>query len=208
MRDVRLYVEGGGDGAETKATLRIAFSDFLAPIRDHFRARAHWNVIVCGGRSQTYEKFCDGLRHYPEALNLLLVDSENRLATGMRWNHVAQRTGDAWAKPPEATEESLHFMVVVMETWFLADVETMQMFYGKGFKAASLPKHNDLEQIAKRNIEVGLRAATRRTAAGEYKKIKHGAAILKKLNSAKVRAKATHCEKLFRCLATELGVIA
>jgi hypothetical protein len=92
-----------------------------------------------------------------------------------------------------------------MEAWLIADVEVLQKFYGQGFNANPIPKTLNVEHISKQTIESALKSATRRTAKGEYHKIKHGAKLLRQLNASKVRAAAFHCDRLFTTLAEKLS---
>ena len=52
-------------------------------------------------------------------------------------------------------------MVQCMEAWFLADVSALENFFGAGFKAASLAKRDDIEEIPKLDVFVQLESASR-----------------------------------------------
>ena len=71
-------------------------------------------------------------------------------------------------------------MVQVMESWFLADPDTLKAFYGREFRAGSLPRNQNIEQISKQDVERGLKHATSVTKKGDYydNKGKHSFAIL------------------------------
>ena len=57
-REIRLYIEGGGDQKDTKGRLRTAFGTFLKEIKDRARSsRMQWTITVCGGRSATFDDF-------------------------------------------------------------------------------------------------------------------------------------------------------
>ncbi|MBO1320493.1 DUF4276 family protein [Acanthopleuribacter pedis] len=65
-----------------------------------------------------------------------------------------------------------------MESWLLADLETLGDFYGKGFK---LPKNFSkvrLEGIPKNEVMAILEKSTSRTGKGTYSKGKHSFKIL------------------------------
>jgi len=89
-RNIAIYVEGGGDTAQTSTPFRTGMSAFLKPVLDEVRKkRLLWRVIPCGGRRQTYDAFVDALENEPEALNVLLVDSEEPVAiTVPPWDHT------------------------------------------------------------------------------------------------------------------------
>ena len=92
-------------------------------------------------------------------------------------------------------------MVQMMEAWFLADPEALAAYYGQHFGAKALPGRENVEQIAKSDVERSLKEATKRTQKGEYHKIRHGSDLLAKIDPAKVRRRAPHCERLLTMLA-------
>jgi len=48
--EIAIYFEGGGNSAETKATLRQGMSAFLKPLVDLARQRCcRWSITSCGG---------------------------------------------------------------------------------------------------------------------------------------------------------------
>ena len=91
-------------------------------------------------------------------------------------------------------------MVQMMESWFLADKKKLAEFYGKGFTKNSLPKHMNVEKVAKTDIEKGLKNAINSTSKQEYKKGEHAGEILRLIDSSKVRKSAPHCERLFETI--------
>jgi len=168
MVEVRIYVEGGGDSVAQAAPLRKALSDWIARALGPEAMRP--KIIACGSRRRAYEHFCDGRRQWPGALCLLLVDSEAPVSDTGRWSHVRQRAGDAWKQPDGATDDELHFMAQVMETWLLADPSALMGYFGDGFSASQLPGHPDLENLAKEDVYRRLREATRSSHRGPYEK--------------------------------------
>jgi hypothetical protein len=64
----------------------------------------------------------------------------------------------------------------MMEAWFHADKEALQDFYGNGFKESALKKNPNVEEIPKKDLEDGLREATKKTQKGDYfdNKTSHG----------------------------------
>ncbi len=198
---VRLYIEGGGDDQNTKRKLKEGFGTFLKEIRDLCRQRGvHWDVILCGGRGSAYKDFCAALQAHPEALCLLLVDAEAPVTVAdLPWKHLFQR--DRWACPEQTTDMQCHLMAQVMESWFLADPDTLARYYGSEFKLNALPKENNVEKIAKTQVETCLKQATQHTKTkGEYHKIRHGAALLGLIRPALVKERAPHCRRLFDTL--------
>src|SRR3712207_6160306 len=76
-KEIRIYVEGGGESSYIKATFRQAFKSFLKELDDNARARRiSLRVIACGSRDSTLDDFKTALRSHPDAFNVMLVDSE------------------------------------------------------------------------------------------------------------------------------------
>jgi hypothetical protein len=96
-------------------------------------------------------------------------------------------------------------MVQVMESWFLADTNSLVEFYGQNFNANALPQNANVEKIPKSDVETGLANATKNTQKGKYHKTKHGPKILQLINSQKVRESAPHCQRLFETLFESLA---
>lgn len=133
VREVRIYVEGGGDQRGGKDKIQQGFSQFFRKVVDKNRAKLR--VIACGGREQTFKDFKKGLKSNPDAFNILLVDSEAIIDDAhTSWKHLEKR--DQWVPPPSVTHEQCHLMVQVMEAWFIADKEALTMYYGNMVKAS------------------------------------------------------------------------
>jgi len=182
-------------------------SAFLKPVVDAVRARRiRWRVIPCGGRRWAYDAFADALEQEPDALNILLVDSEDPVAvTVLPWDHVKQREGDKWDRPASAGDTHLQMMVACMEAWFLADPEGLKAHFGGNFDAAKLPPANLAESRTKADIETALRQATRNTKAKQYRKIRDGARLLETIDSVTVRRHCQWCDRLFAALGKAIG---
>ena len=52
--------------------------------------------------------------------------AESLFAGGPRWEHVLRRKDDKWPRPTGASEDHLRFMAVVMETWCIADPDSVR----------------------------------------------------------------------------------
>lgn len=197
-REVRIYMEGGGDQSDGRAKLRIGMQSFLRALREQDH-RVRWNVIPSGGRKQTYDDFCEALRVHKAAHCVLLVDSEEDSAVSAApWAHLAARQQDRWAQVGEP--EQCHLMIATMESWFLADPDALEHYYGKDFHRAALPRHDKVEEIPKQAVAEALKRATQRTKKGEYHKIRHGAELLGLINPDRVCQRAPGCVRLFHCL--------
>ncbi len=206
VTEIRIYVEGGGD-KESKAELRRGFSNLLGSLRDEARRRRiGWTVVLSGSRSDAFINFRLALAQHPNALNLLLVDSEGPVSRAPR-EHLVASDGDAGylASVPDAR---CHLMVQAMEAWIIADPEALAAFYGQGFAATAIPGTRNVEQIAKTTVLSSLIRATRNAQKGEYHKTRHAPLILERLDPGKVRHRAPHCERLFAVIEQQLSATA
>lgn len=195
VKEIRVYIEGGGDAKNTKALFRDGFRSFLDDLFQIARERKiKCNLIVCGGRNAAYRDFKNALADHPDAYNILLVDSEGPV-TQKPWQHLQSR--DNWDSL-KVEDDQCHLMVQAMEAWFMADIDALNTFYGQGFQANSLPKNSNIEDIPKDRLEPSLKAATRQTQKREYQKIKHGCELLKQIDVQKVRGASEHCDRLFQ----------
>ncbi len=200
MSEIRIYVEGGGDARGGKDKVRHGFSEFF------YKALGHQvKVIACGSRNATYRDFQNGLKRHPHAFNVLLVDAEGAVLKDVSsWQHLQRR--DNWSKPATVANEQCHLMVQTFEAWLMADRETLAKFYGQGFNANSIPKHANVEEIPKENLESALKTATKDTQKGVYHKIQHAPLILAQLDGTKLRKKAPHADYLLAILEQKLFV--
>jgi len=206
-KSIAIYIEGGGDTAQTLTPFRRGMSAFLKPVVDVVRQkRIQWRVIPCGGRKQAYDAFVDALGKEPEVFNILLVDSEVPVEiTVPPWDHLKQREGDRWDKPAGADDARCQMMVACMEAWFLADPAGLKKHYGGNFNERALPPANQAETRTKSDISDVLKKATSPTPAREYQKIRDGAKLLEKVNPAEVRKHCKWCERLFQTLDAAIG---
>ncbi|HEX6902797.1 MAG TPA: DUF4276 family protein [Thermoanaerobaculia bacterium] len=201
MKEIRIYVEGGGQSNTSRRQIRLGFNEFLSPIHNLARShQIHWEVIPCGPRESAFKTFKFGLKTHPHAFNILLVDSEAKV-TQSRWEHL--RRQDHW-QVPDLAEEHCHFMVCTIEAWLVADPDALAKFYGKSFNSKVLPAQPDVETVEKETLMSALNRATERTQKGPYHKINHCSELLKRLDPARVRARARHCDLLFKTLEAQI----
>ena len=115
MVSVKLYIEGGGEGRENRETFRRGWIGFLR--RAGLTGRMP-QIIPCGGREQTFDRFQAAVQHRrADDIPILLVDSEGPVAAEQSaWAYL--RRQDNWNQPPGAANDSAYLMVQVMETWF------------------------------------------------------------------------------------------
>lgn len=157
-------------------------------------------VVACGGRESAYRKFCSAIRNARDGdFIVLLVDSEGPVRGKSPWHHLRSR--DGWTKPDEVGDDGAHLMVEVMESWFLADRETLKGYFGRGFREAALSAHAAIEDIHKADVLAGLKNATRSCVTkSQYDKGQHSFEILSRLDPDKVTQGSPHAERLLSTL--------
>lgn len=203
VKEIRIYIEGGGEGKDTKASLRQGFSSFFKELVQVVQSKKiKWNITLCGSRNNAFRDFKNALATHPDAFVILLVDSEAPVVKQSPWEHLKSR--DNWDAPTGVDETHCYLMVQAMEAWFMADIDTLKRFYGQGFKENAIPKKSNVEKIEKDLLEPRLKAASRDTKSkGEYQKIQHASTLLKMLDVDKVRKASSECDRIFTTL-TEL----
>ncbi|HWG44014.1 MAG TPA: DUF4276 family protein [Gemmataceae bacterium] len=194
MKEIAIYLEGGGDSAQQKAELRTGMDALLDPEKQAARNKQlRWRMIPSGGRGQTFDAFQNALKRLDdEILLILLVDSEASVGpeskdkdanAKARVHHLMQR--DQWDLSG-TDPKHVHLMVQCMEAWIVADQETLAAFYGKKFRANTLPNRQNLEEEPKVDLLKNLKKSTEKTQKGEYAKIKHASKLLEKIDRVKV----------------------
>lgn len=191
MKEIRIYIEGGGR-SDARAAAREGWSRFL-----NKGLGLAVRVIPCGSRNSTFEAFNLARRNYPEAFLVLLVDSETPVTASPR-EHL--RSQDKSWDLSKVAESSCHLMAQTMEAWLIADPDALAGFYGQGFHRGALPTHRDVEAVPKADVLRHLHRATTKCQKDPYHKTRHPPELLKRINPARVRARAKHCDRLFNTL--------
>ena len=88
-----------------------------------------------------------------------------------------------------------------MESWFLADPDAVESYYGQGFRRQDLPRNPNVEQVPRQDVLNGLDRAANNTRKRGYSKGKHGFEILARLDPAKVRGASAYAERFVRALS-------
>ena len=160
---VKLCVEGGGDRKTLRRNLRRGLGKFIEKAGLQGKMP---RMVACGSRNDAYHSFRTAQDRGEPAM--LLVDAEGPVSTSEPWQHLKAR--DGWNRPDGATDDQCHLMVQVMESWFLADADALESFYGRDFERRALPARPNIEQVSKRDVRNGLASATRNTTKGSYDK--------------------------------------
>ena len=190
---VSLYAEGGGDSKALKSACRQGFAKFISKAGP---VETMPKIIACGSRGDAYRSFTRAQASGQPAM--LLVDAEDPVKSVGPWEHL--KDSDNWDRPLGATDDQCHLMVQVMESWFLADVDALDSFYGQGFRSGSLPANQNIEQISKQDVLGGLVQATARSRKGAYRKASHSYDILGRLDPGKVRAASPYAARFIEAL--------
>lgn len=202
VKEIRIYIEGGGDSKDSKAFLRQGFSAFFQDLISKARRKGiQWRIVTCGSRNAAFDAFRNSVAQNPSAFNVVLIDSEAPVQS-TPWHHLQQR--GEWDGNGLA-DEHCHLMVQTMEAWLIADIETLCTFYGADFYRQRIPGNPQVEGIPKDQLEPSLRAATRDTQKGEYHKIHHAYRLLEIINVGIIRGKAPHCDRLFTTLDNKIA---
>ena len=158
-------------------------------------------VVKGGGRARTFDLFRTAIGNArPGQVPLLLVDGEAKVASGQSaWQHLHAR--DGWQRPEGARDGQVFLMVQVMETWLLADRNTLKRYFGAPFRENALRQWPDLEDVSKRDVFDALRQATaecpRRYAKGAI-----SFELLEQVDPARVEAECPHAKVLLDRLRT------
>ena len=192
MVEVYVYYEGD---KKLQPGLRKFLDEF-------YRQGAKIRLVAGGG--DCVGDFITGMKSNNNAVNILLKDSEERnIQEALR----EVKSHDHWDTKlgSQVGDEQLHFMVQVMESWFLADRQALRSYYGQDFLESRLPSNSNVEEISKDDVLNGLEEATRDTKKGKYHKTRHAPDLLERMDGATVRAAAA-CNRLFVALENATAV--
>ncbi|MCL2347616.1 MAG: DUF4276 family protein [Planctomycetaceae bacterium] len=199
-----IYMEGGGDhNKPLQDELRKGMHDFLEKLNELSKNKEMPSVVPCAGRSQALDRFRTALMQGKNAL--LLVDSEcavSKKHENKPWDHLKQCGQKHLDKPDGATDEQCHLMVQCMESWFLADPEALEKFYGHELNQNHLPAQGrNLEEIEKEQVYEKLEMATRNCEPkGKYSKRKHSFKLLGLIDPQKVATASGWAKRFFEIL--------
>lgn len=188
-----LYVEGGGDSKALHSRCREGFRKLLERAGCDKRMP---RIVACGGRAQAFADFCSRLRAN-DGDPVLLVDAEAPVKGNDPWEHVRQRKGDGWERPPSATEDHLHLMVQLMETWLITSRSELASFFGAGFRATALPGNPKVEDVSKPDVMKGIYGASRDSHKGEYDKGNHSFLLLARVDPTQLSAASPWARRFF-----------
>lgn len=195
-----LYLEGGGDSKELHARCREGFRKLLES--SGFTGRLP-KLVACGGRNATFDNFktAQAKKSKGEFVGLW-IDSEDPLKDlEATWEHLLQR--DNWEKPDGATDDQVLFMTTCMETWIVADRETLKKHFGSDLQLSALLPLKKLEERTRQEVLESLEHATR-NCQNAYKKGKRSFEILGKLSPTVLEQHLPSFVRVVRILKDQL----
>lgn len=89
-----------------------------------------------------------------------------------------------------------------MESWFLANAQTLESFFGPGFRLR--PVRNNIEDIPKQDVLRNLGSASRESRKGSYHKARHSFDILAWIDPEKVTRRSPFAKRLIDTMKSQL----
>jgi hypothetical protein len=188
VKELRIYFEGDDD-------LRPGFGKFLKEIKEAAH-RKRWEFAVVATNGTPAKEYLIALQTHRRAWNVLLLDSDE--AVGSSLVKLLRKKGLEGCDP-----KRVFWMVQVMESWFLADIDALKRFYHDGFRESALKGNPRVEEIPKVDVLSRLKKATSGTKSGKYQK-SHAFRLIEMIDPALVRKAAPSCERMFRVLLAKL----
>jgi Domain of unknown function (DUF4276) len=208
VKNVYLYIEGGGDRIQQQSELRAAFKILLE--KAGFRGRLP-RIVACGGRDQAYQQFKKAFGNRSQAdLAILLIDSEDPLnfkdatINAPIWQHLLDR--DKWEKPAAAHDNQVALMVTSMETWIMADQMAIRSFFGAKVKEKYLLPAQNLEARTRKDVFGALEKATEDCGKDrQYRKGSKSFQLLATVNPQTLRQHLPHFQRFIDVLQHHLA---
>lgn len=200
MKPVVVYVEGGSSRTIERLRFRQGMQAFLGrQAEDGQSEHPLPKIVACGSRDTALRKFREACSGASKTTPILLVDSEGPVDWGRGSAREHLQRVDDWDLR-FTDDRSVHLMVQFMETWIIADPDTVAAYYGKGFRKKALPAATDPEQVGKSQVLTALKQATAATRRRRYDKTRDAPALLERLDSRRVAARCRGCARLFAAL--------
>jgi len=180
---------------EGHTSLKLPLLSFITKACPSVRGRV--TIRLGKSKAETVKDFLRASSEKPASELILLIDSDapddgfllrNMMTTRLWRQHV----------PRKLSTPAVHWMVQVMESWFIADENALRSYYKKKFKSGALPKRENVEEITASQV---LKALSR-ASGGKYQKASHAPKILEQLNPTEVRRRAINCDRFLNFIST------
>jgi len=173
-----LYIEGA-ESKEDQIRCREGFRKLLE--KSGFAGKMP-RLSACGSRNSAFDDFKTAFANVKGGhFVAMLIDSEDPVTDAdQTWAHLKNR--DNWEKPKGVDNRQVLFMTTCMESWIVADRETLKQHYGHKLQESALPPLTDnLERLGRSDVYEKLATATRE-CSNAYKKGKRSFVVLGELN--------------------------
>jgi hypothetical protein len=202
----RVILEGGAaKSAVYDRELRRHFKDFLVKGCNNLVSV----IVELGGSNLIKDFFVACSKSSVNETVLLIKDAETEFPEGVygltqALTELRQRNdwlGNRNRVRNPIPDERVHFMVAVMESWFLCDVPALKEVFGDNIVVSNIPITGNIETRDKSSVFSLLENATRNSTTGRYDKVRHSPSIIRNLKPASVKPRAPHCARLFDILS-------
>jgi len=150
VSEIRLYFEGD-------RTLEQGFSRFFSKLHeDALAARVELHIVAA---KRGPDDFAKAIRANPHSWNILLKDSEEEMPRDRY--ALCDKHGI-----PRSQVGNVFWMVQLMESWFLADPEALDAYYGQKFSTNAIGQTADVERFRSARSITGLRPRRRTPQRG------------------------------------------
>ena len=224
MRQIVIYVEGGGDNSQCRSEIRNGLDALLRKQKQAAqRKNIGWKLVPCGSRNEARKAFFNRRRQSPpETLVVLVVDSEDGLPAELlhpkkeslqarrqrlladaqtRKGHLVNR--DQW-ELTDIPPDSIHLMVRCMRHGLSRTPRPLRVITDMTF-TKSLPVRTNLEDEPKESLYNKLAKATKDTSKGTYAKIRHASKLLGSIDPNKVAVRCPRFATFTSWLEERIG---
>ena len=202
---LKIIVEGGSKENNTFTTeFRKAFQAFFSKGSTRIENRELRLKVIPGCADPVKSFFIELKRSGDSDRVFLLLDSEKEFSADGLYGFAERvrelKEQNNWKKAPDIPDDSIHFMVALMESWFIADKDALKAYYGNRFRDNQIPDAINVEVYEKQRVFNILKAATRDTQKGPYSKTNHSYRILNIINPSLVSKAAPQCKRLLEVI--------
>ena len=195
--NVKIYIEGGGDGKLQQVQCREGFRKLFESAG--FIGRMP-RTFAGGGRRSTFDAFKTAVAvGSQDTTPVLLVDSEDPVTASTAWEHLQAREG--WERPGDVTDDQAQLMVTCMETWIMADRAALNRAFGSSLQTSALLPVTALEARPRDAVQDALVHATRDCGRDKaYSKGRRSFQVLAFLNPETLKQRLPHFQRLVETL--------